>query len=144
MKIVVVTPENYRCFADMLFWRRTGRERIPAAADVPPELHNENLWVYAAEEDDRFVGWISLVRIPKVSGWSCGHLYVDELWVAEPYRRRGIARALLDEAERLCRNLCLSGLRLYVNIENPGAQALYKFCGFVPAGTAEFMEKPLR
>jgi ribosomal protein S18 acetylase RimI-like enzyme len=142
--IVRIDEANYPAFADMLYWRATGQERSPAGTPLPEryrsELNHPGLQVYAYETEGRFVGWISLAYIPKVSRCH-GHVYVDELWVAPEFRRRGIAAKLMGEADRLCKELDASGIRLYVNTENPGARALYEKCGFTADGTAHWMSK---
>ena len=121
-------------------------EREPSRASVSEqiqkELNDPNLYVYAAMEDGRYVGWISLVYIPKIGKWSGrGHIYVDELWVAPELRRKGIGTALLAVADRVKSDLDAVGIRLYVNIENPAARRLYEKCGFAESGQATFMEK---
>ena len=148
LQIIRVQAENYSRFADMVFWRQNGTERVPTT-DAPTgriaaELQNENLWIYAAEADGRFVGWISLIYLPKVGPWGGrGHVYVDELWVAPTYRRQGIAKVLMQKADELALVLQTHGVRLYVNAENPSAQALYAGCGFEKTGTAYMMEKEI-
>ena len=136
---------NYPFFDDMLFWRETGKERYhtdnPTPSQVINELANPNLYVYAAAIDNRFVGWISLVYIPKISRWKKGHIYVDEIWVAPEYRRQGIAKSLMQKADELRTQLSATGIRLYVNIQNPDAKKLYEKCGFKEDGQALFMEK---
>jgi len=146
IRIVRIREDNYPLFDDMLFWRehdcehKTGQGTITDA--VRAELKNPNLFLYAAEVDSRYVGWISLVYIPKVSKWrGHGHIYVDELWVAPAYRRRGIARMLMQKADETRLQQNAVGIRLYVNTENPGARKLYDDCGFIPDGQACFMEK---
>ena len=146
IQIVRVDCENYARFADMVFWRKNGEERTPStdapSAQICAELQNENLCVYAAEADGRFVGWISLIYLPKIGHWGGrGHVYVDELWVAPACRRMGIAKRLLSEADAMADELGAHGVRLYVNIENPGAQLLYAGLGYEPSGTAVMMEK---
>lgn len=69
---------------------------------------------------------------------------MDELWVQPEYRRRGIARALPAKAEEKCGQLEATGLRLYVNTENPEARALCESCGYRQYGMACFMEKENR
>ena len=140
MNAVRVNAENYPLFAEMIDRRSPGTSST--LETMRAELENLNLYVWAAEEDGRFVGWISLVYIPKVSRWGGhGHVYVDELYVEPPYRGRGIAKALLAKADELKDTLCAVGVRLYVNVENPAAQALYERCGFRADGRAYFMEK---
>ena len=141
-----VTPGNYPLFDAMVYWRDTGTERPPSRAPVSPavrrELANPNLFVYAALAQGRYVGWISLVYLPKVGKWSGrGHIYVDELWVAPSYRRRGIAKALMAKADELREECGSAGIRLYVATQNPAAQKLYAACGYRTGEAAYFMEK---
>ncbi len=129
----------------MVYWRGNGTERTPSknTADTQAlqELADPNLYVYAAKADGRYVGWISLVYMPKISRVKKGYVYVDELWVQEDYRRIGIATSLMAKADLLKEKLNATGVRLYVNITNPGAKKLYENCGFITDGTADFMEK---
>jgi len=108
VKIDRIDLHNYSRFDDMVFWRQNGVEREPSRTPVSErmkrELSNPNLHVYAVEVESRYVGWISLVYIPKIgSRWNGrGHVYVDELWVAPGFRGRGYAteglRLTLDVA----------------------------------------------
>ena len=63
-----------------------------------------------------------------------GVLYVDALAVAPEWRRRGGARTLLAEADRLAAERDLSGVALDTGIENRPARALYERSGFVQRG----------
>jgi [ribosomal protein S18]-alanine N-acetyltransferase len=71
--------------------------------------------------------------------WAGGHanpkprddsLYVDALATDPDFRRRGAARALLDEAERMARQLGLPAVTLDTAMNNEGARALYAATGF--------------
>jgi ribosomal protein S18 acetylase RimI-like enzyme len=57
-------------------------------------------------------------------------LYVDALATDQRYRRRGVARALLEEAGRVAERAGLSVVALDTAATNTGAQALYERCGF--------------
>jgi ribosomal protein S18 acetylase RimI-like enzyme len=57
--------------------------------------------------------------------------YVDALAVAERWRRRGVARALLDEAAARAAAGSLDGIALDTGLENAPARALYQRAGFV-------------
>ena len=59
-----------------------------------------------------------------------GSWYVDGLSVAPGHRRRGVARLLLDAAERDARRAGASLLALDTGFENVAAQALYRGAGF--------------
>jgi len=151
IKIVKVDSQNYYMFDDMVFWRTNGRERTnteksnAADDDFSAEylaLANPNLSVYAAMDREKFVGWISIVYMPKVGRLKgLGHIYVDELWVEPTYRKQGIAGKLMKKADELLNTTASAGIRLYVNTENLNAKMLYEKCGFLENGTAHFMEK---
>ena len=142
-----ICESNYCAFDDMIYWRENGFERQRVPQPVPEcmrsELANPNLYVYAAKAENRYVGWISLIYIPKIgSRWNGrGHVCVDELWVAPPFRGRGIAKALMQKADALKADMNATGIRLYVNVNNPAAQKLYERCGYIEDGKACFMEK---
>jgi GNAT superfamily N-acetyltransferase len=63
-----------------------------------------------------------------------GMLYVDALATAPAHRRRGVATALLEDAERLARRAGLAGVALDTGIENRAARALYERYGFTQRG----------
>ena len=145
-RIVRVGGKNYSLFEDMVFWRENGFERealyTPVSEQIVKELKNPNLYLYAAMVDNRYVGWISLVYIPKVGKWKGhGHIYIDELWVEPTFRRQGLAKELMKKADELKEELKAAGIRLYVNINNPIAEMLYESCGYSEDGQAIFMEK---
>ena len=56
--------------------------------------------------------------------------YIDALATDPALRRRGAARALLDEAERLARSQGLPAVSLDTTLTNEGARALYAAAGF--------------
>ena len=56
--------------------------------------------------------------------------YVDSLATAVRFRRRGVARALLEEAERRARELDMRYLALDTWIDNHAARSLYAGAGF--------------
>lgn len=141
-----IDASNHSLFDDMVFWRGNGFEREPSqepvSNQIKKELLNPNLFVYAVKVDGRYVGWISCVYIAKVGKWKGhGHIYVDELWVEPSFRGNGFAKALLKKADELKDKFEATGIRLYVNVNNPVAQNLYEACGYVEDGRAIFMEK---
>jgi ribosomal protein S18 acetylase RimI-like enzyme len=56
--------------------------------------------------------------------------YVDALAVAPEARRRGVARALLDQAVERARAAGCAVVALDTDLDNAGAQALYEGAGF--------------
>jgi ribosomal protein S18 acetylase RimI-like enzyme len=61
-------------------------------------------------------------------------LYIDALATAPDHRRRGVAGALLREAERLAAKAGLAGVALDTGIENRPARALYERSGYTLSG----------
>jgi ribosomal protein S18 acetylase RimI-like enzyme len=57
-------------------------------------------------------------------------LYIDALATDPAFRRRGAARALLEEAERQARERGLPAVSLDTTLNNEGARALYAQAGF--------------
>jgi ribosomal protein S18 acetylase RimI-like enzyme len=64
-------------------------------------------------------------------------LYVDALAVRADARRRGVASALLREAEEMARDVGATAISLDTGLENTGAQALYEALGFTRTQTRE-------
>ena len=56
---------------------------------------------------------------------------VDELYVREAHRGRGIGARALEAAAEACRALDVSALRLEVDVQNTRARDLYRRLGFV-------------
>jgi ribosomal protein S18 acetylase RimI-like enzyme len=56
--------------------------------------------------------------------------YIDALATDPAFRRRGAARALLDEAERQARDLGLPAVSLDTTLTNDAARALYAGAGY--------------
>lgn len=59
-----------------------------------------------------------------------GEGFITDVAVLSPFRRRGVARALLARAEADARARHKRYLGLYVSLANHGAQALYRRIGF--------------
>lgn len=59
-----------------------------------------------------------------------GTLYVDALAVAEPFRRRGVARVLLARAEAAAGAAGLHGVALDTGLQNAAARRLYEAAGY--------------
>jgi ribosomal protein S18 acetylase RimI-like enzyme len=60
--------------------------------------------------------------------------YVVTLDVAEGWRRRGLARRLMEEVEARMRAAGARGMELHVSVENAGAIAFYEGMGYGRVG----------
>lgn len=84
-----------------------------------------DLWV--AEVDDTLAG-VLLGRCTTSDEEIYGG--IDTLLVDEKYRRQGIGRRLMEEAESYYRSQMVDSLRLNVNVDNFLARSLYESLGY--------------
>lgn len=57
-------------------------------------------------------------------------MYVSELRVAKPFRKRGIGTQLLELVERDARRMGIGALYLHAETDNPNAISLYESIGY--------------
>ena len=69
--------------------------------------------------------------------------FVDELYIAEPFRGRGAGTRALEVAEEICREAGIAALHLEVEHENARAIELYRRAGYAEH-TRHLMTKRLR
>lgn len=91
------------------------------------ELQHPAALGWVARERGELVGFLLVRKIPD-------QLEVMSMGVAAAHRRRGIARALLEEAARAARASHRSELVLELRASNSAALGLYEGAGFVVAG----------
>jgi GNAT superfamily N-acetyltransferase len=116
------------------------RRLDPAVADeqfavLMERVASEKGRVFTAEEDSRAIGWgvfivvqtpVFVVEAERNSG------YIDELFVDEAARGRGVGRALIAACEDEARRLGLKQIMLGVLDGNTRARAIYDRAGFAP------------
>lgn len=140
-QIIRITDEEAHLLQDLLYWRREGQKPIMKAEPAVkiPALSWPGFYVYGAWSKEGLWGYVTAACIPKPDPrGAC--LYIDELWVAKPHRRQGIARNLLIRVQELGRDLGVWRLRLLVGKENMEARSLYRDLGFLEAGDCVFCE----
>lgn len=146
VKITRVNNYNYHLYEDMVNCRISGIETAQAdkssSTDIQrPELEDDKFYVFAGELQDRFIGWIHILIIPKIGKWQKGHLFVDELWVAPAFRRKGLALKLLSSIDLVKSETGIKSIRLITETES--ARKLYEKYGFTVVNECVFMEKNL-
>ncbi len=83
-----------------------------------------------AEVGGRPVGLASLRLVPYLSD-DVPYAELTELYVERLYRRRGIGRALVRQAEAMARERGAKALNLLTGLDNGDAQAFYEAIGYV-------------
>jgi ribosomal protein S18 acetylase RimI-like enzyme len=147
MEIVRVDENDFEDLAKLLNWRKTGAyiENFDWTSFLSDELSDMIssgiIWIYAAKVGDRFVGYVSSAKIPKPDKRKCT-IYIDELWVAEEHRKKGIAKRLLNKVFEETKHIETWKVRLVVNNDNISARRLYRSLGF-DEKPAVFCEKSL-
>ncbi len=56
--------------------------------------------------------------------------FIDEFFISEPHRRKGVGQKTLELIESMCRQRGIKALHLEVERRNHTAQGLYRRCGF--------------
>lgn len=69
------------------------------------------------------------------------HGYISDLYVDDTARGRGVARALMTEAERLFREMDIKTMQIGVLAANKGARAVYEKAGYQTRSV--FLEKDI-
>lgn len=105
---------------------RIGNDKVRAAERA---LSHNGFWMLAAEVDSGLIGYLTACLIPKADPRG-GTLYIDEIWVLPDWRRRGVARRLMEGAMRIAERENLWQVRLTVREDDARARQLYLQAGF--------------
>lgn len=108
-------------------WRTSGEERRFLRA----LRRYEDAAVFVAEAPEGIVGRLSLGRDPHPAS---RHVADLGLMVAASHRRRGVGKALMEQAVEWARDVQVRKLELHVFPHNEGAIALYERFGFEREG----------
>lgn len=90
----------------------------------------ENVRSIVAMDKKWIVAYLSVKIIPEKNQAHLFHLFVDK-----NFRRHGYAKSLLNQAERISKNLSVKNITLHVNPKNDRAIYIYKKFGFIDRGT---------
>ncbi len=104
------------------------RKEYPNEADASEFINNTKRTMFLAYVGDSLAGQII------VETWWNGFASIDDLRVAAQFRRFGVGRALVRQAEAWAVARGLPGLRLETQDINLGACLFYEHCGFTLAG----------
>ena len=125
--VAAIAPlfDAYRVFYD--------QESDPANSEafLRERLANGESQVFLAEADGAVLGFVQLYPLFSSTSTPPGKFWVvNDLFVNDTSRKRGIGRALLERAERLARDSGAVGLTLSTATDNLRAQRLYEEMGY--------------
>ncbi len=136
----------------MIVVRPLDRSDLEAVvADIParpPEMHGRRLEQHERAEAVWFIAWLEGRAIGFVGVGmhndrdvdemleARGYALVEDLYVEEPYRRRGAARALMEALEKVARENGMPGVILDTGVDESfaAARALYASLGYTDQG----------
>ncbi|MFS0782917.1 GNAT family N-acetyltransferase [Bacillus sp. 1P06AnD] len=104
---------------------------LPAARSFMKErLTNKDSIVYTVKLEGEHAGFVQLY--PSFSSVSMKRLWIlNDLYVSEAFRRKGVAERLINEAIKLARSTEAKELSLETACTNSQAQRLYEKIGFI-------------
>jgi ribosomal protein S18 acetylase RimI-like enzyme len=98
------------------------------AVDYRKYLADPTKAIFLAHVDGEIAGRIILRQ-----NWN-KYAYIEDIVVDEKFRRRGIGRALIDQARQWARQMDLPGIMLETQNNNVRACRFYESCGFKIGG----------
>jgi mycothiol synthase len=112
--------------------------------EAEPDHADPSLWRIGWDGDQVAGVVVTSVQAEENKRFRRARVYVESVAVRRPWRRRGLARALIAGSLRAARVAGFTSASLGVDAESPtGALALYESLGFVPDHTFISYRKPL-
>lgn len=96
---------------------------------IAERLRNRESVIYLALDEGRPVGFVQLYPFFTSVGMKRAWV-LNDLYVTEEYRNRGVGRALIAAAQDLARSTSAKWIMLQTYTSNVNAQALYEKLGF--------------
>lgn len=153
LEVRPVRPEHYRPIwdADIEAFRGHWGFGIPEESDYVAWLENKalfdtELWQVAWDTaTDEIAGQVRTYIIAGENDkYNRQRGYTEFISVRQPYRRRGLARALIARSLRAQRERGMTESALGVDSQNPsGATRVYEDCGFRTVKVEKIYRKPL-
>jgi GNAT superfamily N-acetyltransferase len=106
---------------------------------------NPKLWQVAWDGDQVAGGVLNFIDEPANQQFDFKRGWADPIFVRRPWRKRGLARALIMRSLQLLKDAGMTEARLGVDTQNASsAFALYESCGFKRVVRSVFYEKEIK
>ena len=107
-----------------------GAGATPAQVAARMQACAHVLTTYVAEAEGTLAGFACLRLVPHLQG-DAPYAELTDLYVDPPFRRRGVARALMTEVERVAMAAGADEIVVITGFENDGAHDAYHAQGYV-------------
>ena len=103
--------------------------------------NNPSEIVIVAESNGRLVGF-TCTQLFHSMCYDVEYCEVTELFVAEDFRRLGVARGMLKVTEDAFRTIGVNHFQLFTKVDNLKAQALYESSGYTRSNEVLYRKRP--
>ena len=103
-------------------------------------LHDKNLHIIVAEEDDRIVSSCVIVLVPNLTHNQRPFAFIENVVTAAAFRRQGLAQRCLDFAKVLAVRANCYKIMLMTGSKQDGVFAFYEKAGFNRADKTAFIQ----
>jgi ribosomal protein S18 acetylase RimI-like enzyme len=129
IRVRQATPDDATALA-LLLDRFDGMGATPEQVVARMRACHSVLTTFIGEVDGEPVGFACLRLVPHLQGDE-PYAELTDIYVAAPFRRRGVARALLGHVEAAARAAGASEVVLTTDFDNEIAQSAYRAAGYV-------------
>jgi ribosomal protein S18 acetylase RimI-like enzyme len=101
-----------------------------ARSFLQERFHQKDSRIFVARDNERIVGFTQLY--PSFSSVSMKTVWIlNDLFVAEAYRNRGVAKSLMVAAANFAKETAAVRIVLSTQVANLAAQSLYRSLGYI-------------
>jgi mycothiol synthase len=109
---------------------------------ISSPMFKPSLWQVAWDGDEVAAGILNMVDEEANKQFNIKRGMTDPIFTRRPWRKRGLARALLMRSLQMFKDMGMTEAMLGVDTQNPsGAFVLYESCGFKPTLRSAIFEK---
>jgi GNAT superfamily N-acetyltransferase len=134
MEVVIANFEHLQEVSELfdqyrVFYKQSS-DITAAKAFLQERFQKKDSTIFVAGDHDLMVGFTQLY--PSFSSVSMKRVWIlNDLFVEEAYRKKGVAKSLIKAAEKFARETGAVRIILATQISNVAAQSLYESLGYI-------------